>query len=1281
MNLMFKKYIYIILLLNICFLSERIDLNNNSNLYRQANNSGSGNDTPFVGEFDLPEDPSFDRAKGYAVQGRAKSAYLNFGNFIDGDHFPAGGWGPWSYLPNVTFMAGVPGYINTAEFEWEFCSGCLIDLPAGATAWLSSEAYDSWYNEQNDGRYAGIAYKIEDDRGELALPRSSYDDLGTDRYICDIFPDEDLDEDDCESRFITTDDGERYGQWIYNSLEFNLDGLPLYGENSDYEFYLSEDDEVVYLIMLDDYQDPNNASSFIGLVYPWAFRPKFKNRNTALLYDEYDYGPDEVAWSADDYYDFYGAQVAEGWLTRVSNKTNTDWQASVGAAQRSHNLDYQVQDLFGDADFGDTGNDTYAVLAHSDMPLTWPSIFNEQTLEYDKSWPGWYADEYFGDDPGSWESNGIDPLACGSDPSRKNPDCWKESNGTFTSASDIYIEFDDRWAHRGNMIEDGAYAQTGYPMGITVRAMAHSYDVSYAEDIMFVTVKVRNESGDYDYAFKRNSLGEKEKLVDYKGNYISGDALIMPDGTKLNDGKGFNYERAALGFYMDADALWGDLNGYGAGVHTNDDDFMEYYDCIVTDEDDPDWDFASGCPIIDGDTLRISMAMIYDYDGTSNIAQGFGNIASYNGDMGIVATQLLDSPYATEPVDLTGDGDPDIYPGQGNQSKLKMTDWHWFDWYNRPGVVANESGGGCYAGGANCPQARNKEEIMYKLLSGDNTNLSNFEKEAYFHTSDPTTDLDQEPNPPYFNPHFDSLEGLTQTSFFTEGNLGLDCVLLLSCAPFDLEVGEEVNFSFCIIFGQDRQDLLKNAEFAQIMYNAHYQGYTAPKKPKVALTTTSGQVKVHWTNAPEPSKDVITNYTDFAGYKIYKSTNGGEPWGPGFNKIYDNNNNFYGWQPFKQFDMSAIQDSSFCILGFEPQCYIDGIVDSGKISEESCVQDNGLWLDFDDRNLDGVWTGSYYDEFGTWIDAEPYYCVDDELRGVEVSGIDPNASWVNLGTNNGLELVIPDPQCTIPDISEDECLCGVGGNWINSSNRCENTGNATGYNWDKFSSENCLAVNEDEESCEDVGVWKRAFYRLDGEDYKYTYIDNDVIDGFEYTYSVTSFDTGVMADIITVTPTEDSDNDGINDSGWESDTTSVPDPNGWAAVNPFQSLESGKGTSVYDDNFAKIIPGTEAQFNWDEVSVTPNPFIISSAYQTNPFEKKLMFSGLSQQCTIKIYTVTGELVNTIYHTNDNASNEGIVFWDLRNEFDTEVAPGLYFFAIEDAGSNDEVYLGKFVIIR
>ena len=141
-----------------------------------------------------------------------------------------------------------------------------------------------------------------------------------------------------------------------------------------------------------------------------------------------------------------------------------------------------------------------------------------------------------------------------------------------------------------------------------------------------------------------------------------------------------------------------------------------------------------------------------------------------------------------------------------------MTDWHWFDWYNRPGVLA--------AGASDNP-ALNKELIQYQVIAGDNTNLTIPEKVRYFHSDNPDTDYDSE-----INPHFDSLEGLKETSFFTDDPDGLDCVLEMSTGPFDIAVGEEVSFSFSIIFGQNIDDLLRNAYFAQIMYNSHYQGYT-----------------------------------------------------------------------------------------------------------------------------------------------------------------------------------------------------------------------------------------------------------------------------------------------------------------------------------------------------------------------------------------------------------------------------------------------------------------------
>ncbi len=1161
-----------------------------------------------IGDYDFPSNPMNDRAKGYSIQGKVKNGVLNFGAFIDWDYNPSGAWGQYAYLPSVAFMAGVPGYLSTSEFSW---TSQPLEEADNLVAWVSTDAYDAWAESVSDlgvpDRFSGVVYNIENDRGEIALQRNNLADFGTSRFECTISGFQN--EQECESNFILDENGnEVYGSWIYQTE------LASYASDAVYEWYMDTASGEIYLVMLEDELDPNLNNSLIGLIFPWAFRPKLEARFSE--YDKYDYGSDQEEWTDDDYYSFYGATVSESWMSRWNPKTNTDWHASTGSALSTHSTQFTSGDLFGNTIFTDS-DDTYPLLAHSNYPSTWPTQVNSETLEEEPFWPGWYADQYFGDDPDLWISNGIDPVLCGSDPSRQNPDCWKELPGRFTSDSDIFLKFDDRWAHRANIVENNEYQQTGYPMGISVSSMVHSYGVSYAEDIMFVTVKVRNESGDYDYAFKRDKLGQKEYLVDANGNFISGEGLVMPDGTKLNKGKGFNYEKMGLGFYMDADVLMGDLEGYDGALHTNDDDFMEYYDCANPDIVNSDeWaPYTDGCPVVDGDTLRISMAMIYDYDGSSGGVSGFGydtpGVAG-GGGLGIVATQLLDSPYATKPVDLNLDGFDDIFPGE----KLKMTDWHWFDWYNRPGVVTREGNNNCCAGDPGKAQARNKEEIQYKLLVGDNSNLSENEEEWFFHLPDPNAPEDNTSNP--LNPHFDSLEGLKETAFFLQGSEGLDCVLLMSCGTFDLEVGEEVNFSFCVIYGEDRSDLLRNAEFAQIMYNARYQGYTAPNKPQVAVTTDHNQVKIHWTNTPETSKDVITSYTDFEGYKVYKSIDGGVTWGDAVDKVYDSNNTFIGWQPYQQFDLSIAQDESFCVLGFEDKCYIEGEVNESIISKEDCDSEMGSWLNFNDSNFDGIWN-----------DGENYNCVNGITREIEVSGIDPEAPWLNLGNNSGLNSIVP-------------CACS-NENYLNKTDCDQN-----GFDW---------ACNFYEDQY--------------GTKYDYTFIDNQVTDGFEYTYSITAYDTGVMSDRVIISQDED--------GGWVADTISVPDPNGWGEINSFQMLENSKGTTEYDDNFVKAIPGFTPTTDWSQVQVVPNPFIRHSAYENNEYELKWMITGLPERCTIKIFTVTGELVDEFYH---ESSTEAFEYWDLRNQNNQEVAPGMYFYTIEDLTNNlTQPYVGKFVIIR
>ena len=480
-----------------------------------------------------------------------------------------------------------------------------------------------------------------------------------------------------------------------------------------------------------------------------------------------------------------------------------------------------------------------------------------------------------------------------------------------------------------------------------------------------------------------------------------------------------------------------------------------------------------------------------------------------------------------------------------------MTDWHWFDWYNRPGVVSREGNTNCCAGDKGRPQARNKEEILLKLMAGDTINLTENEKKWFFHTPNPDTDLSTE-----LNPHFDSLEGLMEEDAFEEGEDGLDGVFIMSCGPFDLPVGREVPFSFCIIFGQNKEDLINNARFAQVMYNSRYQGFTPPTRPTTYSETDHGEVRVYWNDVAENAVDVVTGYSDFEGYRIYKSDDGGKSWGSPDDMIYDTDGIFVGWRPMEQYDLSAYEDSVHC-----------------------------------------VYTNNE--------------CNDGRNRGHSIKGQDPFFPWFNLGTDSGLDAV-----------------------------RLE-----------------------------------EADWKIVGSDtFKYMFVDNHVVDGMEYTYSVTAYDMGVEPPRSTRYVESDIGYVAVVD-------TNYSNPDNWADPDGYASIENSKGTTELDPNFLKVYPGVIAQENLDKVTVVPNPYIVHSPFNETEFLKQIRFTNLPEKCQIKIFTVTGEYINTINHENENSGN---AIWDLRTINNQEIAPGLYIYYVEQMDNTGKVmsnHIGKFAVVR
>jgi hypothetical protein len=72
--------------------------------------------------------------------------------------------------------------------------------------------------------------------------------------------------------------------------------------------------------------------------------------------------------------------------------------------------------------------------------------------------------------------------------------------------------------------------------------------------------------------------------------------------------------------------------------------------------------------------------------------------------------------------------------------------------------------------------------------------------------------------------------------------------------------------------------------------------------------------------------------------------------------------------------------------------------------------------------------------------------------------------------------------------------------------------------------------------------------------------------------------------------------------------------------------------------------------------------------------KVITFTNLASECTIKIFTISGELVKTIVHNDGLYTHE----WDVKNEDGKNVASGVYIYSIKSAADKKQ---GKIMIIR
>jgi hypothetical protein len=147
-----------------------------------------------------------------------------------------------------------------------------------------------------------------------------------------------------------------------------------------------------------------------------------------------------------------------------------------------------------------------------------------------------------------------------------------------------------------------------------------------------------------------------------------------------------------------------------------------------------------------------------------------------------------------------------------------------------------------------------------------------------------------------------------------------------------------------------------------------------------------------------------------------------------------------------------------------------------------------------------------------------------------------------------------------------------------------------------------------------------------------------------------------------------------------------------------EPLESGRDAEA---NMKVLFPGPSAQSNMDNIYVVPNPYFGLSKFDgrregdmKGDRSKRIWFVNLPERATIKIFTLAGDLIDTIEHygaaqediiTVSRAATHGLTAsgmasWNVLSRNQQILAPGVYLYSVKDHATGD-IKVDKFVIIQ
>jgi hypothetical protein len=127
-----------------------------------------------------------------------------------------------------------------------------------------------------------------------------------------------------------------------------------------------------------------------------------------------------------------------------------------------------------------------------------------------------------------------------------------------------------------------------------------------------------------------------------------------------------------------------------------------------------------------------------------------------------------------------------------------------------------------------------------------------------------------------------------------------------------------------------------------------------------------------------------------------------------------------------------------------------------------------------------------------------------------------------------------------------------------------------------------------------------------------------------------------------------------------------------AARRPFTAV--GAEVRLTYEVVNQVVPASRNDLS--QIHTVPDPYYVSSAFQSTSQGKVIQFVHLPADCIIRIYSLSGVLVTLLEH--HSATFGGSEAWNVLSRNNQVVASGVYFYSIE---AGDARRVGRFTVVN